>query len=144
MAVFDYFLGGDSGGVYRYSSTAVADDTTAITCQYITARTDLGYPDHWKHIHNIRLVYIDKGAVSVAVSLSTSEGDTVVADWKTVTHTIGTAGAPGTIKSKNYGFVETGYLFNFKIYNSAASGNFEFVKLQIEFEVGSPYFELST
>jgi hypothetical protein len=144
MAVFDYFLGDNAGKVYKFSSSAVADDTTAITCQYVTVRTDLGYPDNFKTIHQIRLYYIDKGAVSVAVSLSSSEGDTAVSEWQSVTHTVGTAGAPGTIKTKEYGFIYTGHLFNFRIYHSATTGTFQWIRMEVEFEVGGPILELST
>ena len=138
------FLGDTNGKIYKFSSAAVADDTTAIGCQYITSRTDLKLPDRWKTIHNVELIYIDKGAVSITISISSSEGDTVVSDWVTNTQTVGTAAAPGTIKSKDFGFVTTGRYFNFKIYHSAATGTFQWVQLNIEFEDMSEYWELST
>lgn len=145
MGNIGYYLGDGGGNIHYFNPAYTADGSTAITSQCISKRLDFldQYPqlfDREKTVHGAKLTYIDKGAVSVTVSVSADGGT----NWSTDTNTVGTAGADGTIKTMDFDFIVPGEYFNVKIYHSATTGVFEWVQLELEIEDMGEHFYKST
>jgi len=143
MGNYAYYLGDTNGKIFKFDSSYTADGTTAIATQCITRRLDFldqlpELADRNKTIHGVKLTYVDKGAISVVVSVS-SDGGT---NWSTNTKTIGTVGADGVVKTKTFNFIETGQFFNVKIYHSATTGSLQWIQLEIELEDAGEHFEI--
>jgi len=145
LSSFNYYLGTDAGGVHLFSSSYKGDAGQNITTQWVSKRLDFAdqIPEalsRWKTIYGVELIYVDRGAVSVTVSISVDGGT----NWtNSSATTVGTAGADKKVKSKMFYFIKTGKYFNFKITHTASSGIFQWIELRPEVEVGGEYFDIS-
>jgi hypothetical protein len=102
MGTFNHYFGTDAGTVRLHSSTYKGDGGENITCQWVSKRLDFAdqIPEasgKWKTLNSVELTYVDVGDISIKVSVSTDGG----ANWTdSSATTIGTNGAPATIKTK--------------------------------------------
>jgi len=144
MSDFGYYLGTDNGEIMLFSSAGVADVSATITAQMVTKRLDFSdqHPDlkdRWKTLHAVKVFYVDLGAVSITVSVSTDGAQTWTDSSAT---TIGTAGADEVIKTKTFWFIVTGQFFNIKIAHAQATGSSKIVQVELEIEEAGEHFEV--
>ena len=142
MGTLAHYLGTDNGEVMLFDSAYAADAGSNITTQIVTKRIDFidQYPDlldKMTTIQGVKLIYVDNGAFSVTVSVSIDEK----ANYTDSTQTIGTAGAPGTIKSKTFNFNVAGQFFNFKVTYTAATGVLQIVELMVMLNESGEHME---
>lgn len=139
------YLGDNAAQVFTYSAANKGDAGDNITCQYVTKRIDFldQIPEalgKWITVHSVELVYVDRGAVSVTMSISVDGGTTWTDSSAT---TIGTAGADKKVKSKLFFFTKNGQFFNFKVTHTSSDGIFQFIELRAEIEIGGEFFNVS-
>jgi len=137
-----YFLGAYGGGVHEWSDSYKGDAGTAISA-YWQSR-DLDFDDQiegmgglYKTIEKVKLYFVDTNETDITLSVSTDDGLT----WTDKTKTLGT----GTNDPSEYifDFWTTGHRFRFKIANSSASDNFQFVRLEAAVIPQGEYFVVS-
>jgi len=93
----------------------------------------------WITLHNVELVYVDRGQASVTVSISVDGGTNWTDSSAT---TIGTAGADKKVKSKLFFFTKNGQFFNFKVTHTSSTAVFQFIELRAEIEIGGEFFNI--
>ncbi|MEE9510435.1 MAG: hypothetical protein V3V81_08075 [Candidatus Bathyarchaeia archaeon] len=138
------YLGTDAATVHTYSDASKGDAGSSITAQWVSKRLD--FTDQvpqamgrWIALHSVELVYVDRGAVSVTVSVSVDGTENWTDSSAT---TIGTAGADARVKSKLFFFTINGQFYNFKVTHTSSDGIFQFIELRAEIEIGGEYFNI--
>lgn len=142
MGDFGYYIGTSNGEVMQFDSSLYGDNTATINSQLVTKRIDFldqspEMIDRWKTVHAVKVTYVDLGAVSITVSVSTDGGENWTDSSAT---TIGTAGADNVIKTKTFWFIKTGQYFNFKISHTANTGRLKIVQVEVEYEEAGEHF----
>jgi len=140
---FRYYLGSYDGKVFLEHQAYYHDNDEAIPIHLITKVTDFSEEvpeahNKYKTIYFVRLWYVDKTAsTSVTVSVSNDEGTT----WTTNTKTIGTGSE--LTKSVDFFYPISGHTFQFKVENDSGDKDFQWVGLEVYFEIGGEYFGIN-
>jgi hypothetical protein len=139
---YAYYLGSDNGKIYSYGPSYLGDNTGNIPCLYECKKLDFTdqYPqfdEYLKLVSRVRLIYVDRGAVTFNLYISTDGGVT----WESKTRTVGNGDL--STKETTFFFNKIGRFFNFKIENSSNSINFQWIALEIEFEPREAWFEIN-
>ena len=136
-----YYVGTATGGIYEYGGLYKSDAGTAITARWESKDSDFAdqsieNSDKFKTVEFVRLHYIDKSAgAHISIKVSTDGGAT----WTTGTKNIGTGDGKG--KTKDFHFIITGQIFRFAIENASTTDEFQWVGLEIFYNIGGDYFE---
>lgn len=139
---FRYYLGSFDGKVYLEHPAYYHDDNEAIPAHLITKVTDFSeevFEAHnkFKIVHFIRLWYVDKSEnTNVVLSVSIDEGTS----WITNTKTLGSGSR--LIKTKDFLFDLEGHTFQFRVENESADKDFQWIGLEIFFDITGEYFEI--
>lgn len=140
---FRYYLGSYDGKVYLEHPDYFHDDNATIPVHLITKVTDFSEEnpsahDAYKTVYSVRLWYVDKTtSTSVILSVSNDEGT----NWTTNTKTIGTGS--GLIKSADFFYPINGHTFQFKVENNSADKDFQWMGLEISYNICGDYFEIN-
>ncbi len=137
-----YFIGSQTGNVYKYNATYHGDNGTTIPCRWESKEIDFtdAYPQYdgmWKCVDRIWLRYIDKDVVTVSVSLSVDNGST----WTTVSRSLGTG--TGYIKETSFDFRKTGRFFKIRVEETSSDKDFQWTDMYLEGYPCGDYFSLT-
>lgn len=137
---YQWYLGSFDGKVYAERDVYKSDDGTSITCDLITKQTDFA-DEHIqllgksKTLYKIRLFYVDLWEnTTVSIHASTDGGTT----WETKEASFGNADE--TVKFKDYYFVKSGHVFQFKVTNDSGDDEFQWIALEAHVSPGGDYF----
>ena len=139
---FRYYFGSFNGGVYMEDPIYHSDDGEAIPCDWYSKQMDFAdqYQEalnKFKTIRKIRLWYVDKKAnIFITVKISTDGGNT----WTQASKSVGTGS--GLIKSADFFFNETGHTFIFKVENNTDTDEFQWIGMEVYFEIRGDYFDV--
>jgi len=137
-----FYIGGHTNSICRVLSTTRNDNSTAIASTWQTGITDFSDQDpaahgRWKTVYGARLIYRDKTTNAVFVGSIRPDGGS----WTDDSETVGTAS--DDVKSIDFHWIKTAHTFDFKLYNSSATANFEWLSLEIFYELGGEFFNVS-
>ena len=139
---YAYYVATADGKIYEYSGFYKSDAGTAITARWESKDTDFAdqnieWADRFKTVEKVRLHFIDKSAgAQISIRVSIDGG----ANWTTKTRNIGTGDTKG--KTADFFLIKTGQIFRFAIENASASDDFQFVGLEVFYNVGGDFFEI--
>lgn len=140
---FRYYLGSYDGKVFLEHPAYYHDNDVAIPAHLITKVTDFSEEvpeahNKYKTVYFVRLWYIDKTAsTAVTLSVSNDEGTT----WTTNTKTIGTGSE--LTKSVDFFYPISGHTFQFKVENDSGNKDFQWIGLEVYFDVCGEFFQVN-
>lgn len=135
-----YYLTDSNGKIFEYSESYKNDDDTRIEGYWQGKQADFSDQDNEcldasKIVYTARLYYKDLDADTIiSVSISTDGGVT----WTSQTQTLGDG--DGKIKHADFSFRLNGLNFTPKVSNSSTDKRFQFINLELYYEVLGRYF----
>ncbi len=137
-----YYLASSTGNIYTFGETQLSDAGMAVSSFWKSKRIDFAdqHPDiidKWKTLYKITVHYEDLSASTLIVLHVSTDGG---ANWTTSGKSVGTGA--GTIKEKDFFFIKTGRMFNFKVESASTANYCKVIALEAEFDVGGEHFEV--
>jgi hypothetical protein len=126
-----------------YSSSYLADNSTAISCSYRTRKTDFSDQDpealnRWKTVYMVRFIYRDlTNSTPYALYLYKEDPSGIVSVG---TNTVGTA--TGYINTTDFTTIQTANCFEFRTYESSTNKQIELLGIEVYYTLGGAFFDI--